>query len=537
MPGLFPRWGRADWAALGLSLLAVLASVWITQNIFEATAHLEDEMAYVWQAEVIARGKLTLPSPPDANSFLVPFVVDYQGQRFGKYPLAWPVLLGIGVRFGLRSLVNPLLAGLAVWLTYRLGRRTFSTAVGLLAALLTLISPFFLLNSGSLLSHPFSLVLALVFVLAWLDAFVPSKQSDAGQEAAEGAAAWSGRWVWLPTVLAGLALGVLALTRPLTAVGVGLPFGIHGIYLLLKGDRPARLRVLALGILALGAGALNFLWQYAATGDPFLNPYTLWWEYDKIGFGPGIGVTKNGHSLRMAWINTRYSLWVGWQDLFGWPNFSWLFLPFGLIALVRLARFSRTRGLRAILTASLFPTLVLVYTAYWIGSWLFGPRYYYEGLPSLTLLSAAGICWLAGWPVLPEEPWRSFSGRLKIRPLAVTGLVALLLAMSALFYTPARLEMMKGLYGVERAHMAPFETPEAQEKAPALVIVHPAKEWIEYGTLLELQNPFLDTPFIFVISRGAAQDARVASRFSERNIYHYYPSDNPFTLREQAKKP
>lgn len=532
MQKLFPRWGWPDWAALTLSMLAVLVSYWITQNIFEATAHLEDEMAYVWQAEVIARGELTLPSPEDPKSFLVPFVVDFQGQRFGKYPLAWPTLLGIAIRLNLRSWVNPLLAGLAVWLTYRLGRRTFNVTVALLAALLTLISPFFLLNSGSLLSHPFSLVLALAFALAWFDAFIPSK---AGEERQDGSVRWDGRRVWLPTLVAAFCLGVLALTRPLTAVGVGLPFGIHGIYLLLKGDRSARTRVLTLGAVAVGLGAVNFLWQYAVTGDPFLNPYTLWWEYDKIGFGPGVGVTKNGHTLHMAWVNTKFSLWTGWQDFFGWPHFSWLFLPFGLIALVRLIRSAKDRGLRGVLAVSLFPSLLLLYTAYWIGSWLFGPRYYYEGLPSLTLLSAAGIACLAGWPLLPDEPWRVYCGLRKARPLLVTGLTTLLLAMSVLFYTPARLDMMRGLYGVERAKMAPFLTQEAQALTPALVIVHPAKEWIEYGTLLELQDPFLDTPFIFVISRGAAQDARVAARFPERATYHYYPSDGQFALLDKAK--
>jgi hypothetical protein len=66
------------------------------------------------------------------------------------------------------------LAGLGIWLTYRLGRRFFSPAVGLLAAGLTLSSPFFLLNSGSLLSHPLGMVLAAAFALAWLELFYPA---------------------------------------------------------------------------------------------------------------------------------------------------------------------------------------------------------------------------------------------------------------------------------------------------------------------------------------------------------------------------
>ena len=84
--------------------------------------------------------------------------------------------------------------------------------------------------------------------------------------------------------------------------------------------------------------SLHFLWQFAVTGDPTLNPYTLWWPYDKIGFGPGVGVLPQGHTLRIAWINTRFSLWVGSRDLFGWARYSWIFLPFGLWAARGMAR-------------------------------------------------------------------------------------------------------------------------------------------------------------------------------------------------------
>ena len=160
---------RADKIGILLSLLAVVFSYWIAWRYYENLAHLEDEMAYVWQAEVIARGHLTTPSPAQPDSFLWPFVVDYNGQRFGKYPPGWPALLAVGERFGQRDLVNPLLAGLAIWLIYRLGKRTLGENIGLLASALTLLSPFFLVNSASLLSHPFGLVLSAGFALAWLE--------------------------------------------------------------------------------------------------------------------------------------------------------------------------------------------------------------------------------------------------------------------------------------------------------------------------------------------------------------------------------
>lgn len=499
---------RSDRIALLLSLLAVLVGYLVHEIVFERMAHIEDEMAYLWQAQAISRGHLTVPSPSEPKSFLFPFVVDYNGQRFGKYPLGWPVMLALGEFLGLRFLVNPLLGGLGVWLTYKLGKRVISDTVGLLAAGLTVTSPFFLMNTGSLLSHPLGLVLSAAFALAWLDAF--SKPIT--------------QYRWLATITAGAALGLLAITRPLTAVAISIPFGIHGLYLLIRSDWQIRQRLITVGVMVLAMASIHFLWQYALTGDPLLNPYTLWWEYDTVGFGPGHGRMEQGHTLHQARINTKFSLRTGRYDLFGWGAYSWIFLPFGLIALLW------NRNWRALLLASVFPSLVVVYLAYWIGSSLFGPRYFYESLYSLTLVSAAGIAWIAGWPLQEKEPFPNYSGWRRIRPLAMTTILTILLATNLLFYTPMRLGNMFGLYGVQRSHTTPFLLPSTQELAPALIIVHTKHEWIEYGTLLELQNPFLDTPFIFVISRKPETNAAVISQFPDRSVYHYYPADDPYTF-------
>jgi hypothetical protein len=497
---MLKRLSHADRIALLLSLLAVVASYLVTERVFEGLPHIEDEMAYVWQAQAIAGGRLTLPSPPDPKSFLVPFVVDYNGQRFGKYPPGWPALLALGMALHLRSLVNPLLAGLGVWFTYRLGKRVSSEIVGLLAAGLTVSSPFFLMNSGSLLSHPLGLVLSEAFALTWLDAWDVKVTKP-----------------WLPTIASALSLGLLVLTRPLTAVAVCLPFAFHGVYLMIKGSREVRRRLLAFAGIVLAESALYFAWQFAVTGNALLNPYTLWWPYDKIGFGPGFGNTASGHNFTHAEINTTFSLWVGYFDLFGWGQYSWIFLPFGLFAAYR------QRLDKMILLGCVFASLVIVYMAYWIGSSLFGPRYFYEGLYSLTLLSGLGIAYLAGWPVRSGQSWRSFTGWKRIRPLLVTVAVLLLISTNLFFYAPIRLSGMHGLYGVTRSRLEPFFTEQAQKLTPALVIVHPDL-WTEYGTLLELENPWLNTPFIFAMSMGPAADAALTADFPQRNIYHYYPS-------------
>ncbi len=492
---------RADKIALVLALLAVAASAWVALQIFEGLPHLEDEFAYLWQAQVIAGGHLTLPSPPDPKSFLVPFVVDHAGQRFGKYPIGWPVVLAVGELLDLRWLVNPLLAGLAVWLTYRLGKKTFGEPVALLAAGLTLTSPFFLMNSGSLLSHPWGLALALGFVIAWLDVIEPRADLPG----------------WLPTLSAALTLGALTLTRPYTALGVAIPFGVQGLVLLFRGSSLIKKRILIVGVITLVVAGLHFAWQFAVTGNLLLNPYELWWPYDKVGFGPGHGVAEGGHTLALARSGLKVSLRSGARDLFGWLKYSWLFLPFGLYAI--------RKKYRLWPVVAVFPALALLYAAYWVGAWAYGPRYYYEGLFGLTLLSAAGIAWLAGWPLAAGQPWRGYTGRARARPLAVTALLALLLAANLIFYLPQRLGGMRGLYGIERAQVTPFLSEKAQSVAPALVVVK-TEDWRQYGALLDLSSPYLDTPIIFIWGRGERSEALVARAFPQRGIYYYFP-DQP----------
>jgi hypothetical protein len=508
---------RADIFALILALAGFLASAFVTQRVFEGIPHIEDEIAYVWQAKALAEGHLKLSSPLQTKSMLVPFIVDYQGERFGKYPPGWPVLLSLAIQLQVRAWINPLMAGLGVWLTYQLGKRAFNQLVGLLAAGLTITSPFFLMNSGSLLSHPFGLVLSAAFALGWLEAFWKDKDIDAANNIA------TTRNQWGFAVLSALALGVLILTRPMTALAVALPFAMHGVYLLLRTDNVTRLRLLVFGLLVIIFVGLFFLWQYLLTGDSFLNPYTLWWSYDKVGFGPGYGHSINGHTLKLAWTNLRQSVNAGSYDLFGWGAFSWVFLPFGVWA--------TRRNPKGLLLGSIVVSMALVYMTYWVGATLFGPRYYYEGLFSLTLTSAAGIAWLAGWPSKPDEPFVRFTGWRMLRPLLVLLILGIMVGINLTLYTPVRLAGMKGLYNIEKSDLLPFQTSQAQALTPALVIVH-TRRWMEYGALLDLEDPEFTTPFIFAWSISPSIDALLSNDFPDRTVYHYYP-EQAFQLYSQ----
>lgn len=495
----------ADRIALVICLAAFVITGYVSIRINESLPHIEDEMAFVWQARLIARGSLTISSPkPNPDSFLVPFVVDYQGKRFGKYPIGWPVVLAAGELTQSRHLVNPLLTSAAIWLVYRLGKKLFGEPTALLAAFLGAISPFVIMNGSSLLSHPWSFLLTLIFVTGWLDRFTnPGPFSPPSLPSS------------LPMVTAAFSLGLLALTRPWTAVGVALPFGLHGLWLLVRGSSASRRDVIQFGLISGVTASLYFLWQLAVTGDPLLNPYLLWWPYDQIGFGPGNGLNPGGHTLRQALIHTQFSLQAGSSDLHGWPMISWLFLPVGLLA--------HRRDIRVWLVAGTAFSLVVVYALYWTPSWVYGPRYYYEGLAAPLLLTAAGIRWLAGQPGRP----RKLSGKLRLA--CISGLASMLIAGNIIFYLPVRISGMQGLNGVSRSCIERFEASALRQPTPTLIFVHRKVSFYEYACLIDLNNPSLDTDFVLAISRDPETDAAVAQAFPGRAVRHYYPDTGILT--------
>jgi len=479
-----------DVLALLLALSGLMVTAWVSDDVFERIPHIEDEFAYLWQAEVMADGQISQPSPETPKAFPFPFVVDHEGQRFAKYPPGWPAALSIGARVNIPWLVNSLLAGCSLWLIYRLGTKILGRGVGLLAEFLTLSSPMFLMLSGSLLSHTLSLCLALAF-----------QRGASGEQ----------RVPEILILIAGAgSLGLLALARPLTAVAVAFPFALHGIYLLARGKPGEKKKLLILVLVTSGVASLLLIWQWTLGGSPFRNLYTLWWPYDRLGFGADIGVTESGHSLYWAIQNTRFNMSAGIHDFFGWPYLSWLFIPFGLIVLC-----PRRDGK---LVLAVFISLVIAYGMYWPGSWLYGPRYYYEGLPSLAICSAAGVTWLGGW----MGNWR---GTVRWRRLSVLGMAAFLVMLNLLFYIPARVWGMRGLYQITRRPMDAL-VEVAQEDA--LIIVHTQK-WFEYARLLPLVEPFQEGGLIITCSGGSEADDDVIRVYRERRVYHYYP-DNPGRL-------
>lgn len=292
-----------------LALFSFIMTAHLSRTVFDRLPHLEDELAYTWQARVFADGKLVAEIPEQRSAFWQPFVVNNteDGTRFSKYTPGWSAVLAIGLHLGQPWVINAFFAMMTVVLAYRLGLDVFrSQHVGLVAAALTAFSPMTLLLSSTLMGHTAAIFSLTLFMVAY-------RRIEIGQK----------KILW--GILAGIALGLLIINRPSTAIAVTIPFILWAGLRLLNGlayDRsiPAFIKrtipFALLSVIAIVIAGFVPLYNNAATGDPGENLYLRVWSYDRLGFGDGYG--RNGHTIVKGVAHARFDLSLTAADLFGW---------------------------------------------------------------------------------------------------------------------------------------------------------------------------------------------------------------------------
>jgi hypothetical protein len=489
--------GPADWwsppgaALLGailLSLLVLVGSNWVATELHERLPHVQDSVAYLFQAQTFALGRLSVPLPPVPEAFAHEFILMRDGAWFSKYPPGFPVMLALGVLAGAPWLVSPLLAAGTIGLLYALGRLLYGGGVGLLAAVLLASSPFFLFMSGSYMAHPAGLFLTTAALL--LAARTASTDSS------------------LAPLLAGIALGWLFASRQLTGLAVAAPTVAWLIVARLQRGRSlGALRFLALGwswpVIALLA------YNRALTGNPLLNPFELWWEFDRLGFGPTVGL-HGGHDLAGGLWNTYANFSLLERYLFGWP--AYLTLAFAVLPFAT----GRARS-GDWLCAGVAVSLMVAYLFYWADGIMFGPRYYYEASGVLALLTARGAVAAA------EAASGSVRTRLRRRapPGAMPFYLAVLLGLivgNLVAVLPAQAYHQQGYNFVSGKRQAVVEAA-GLPRALVLVPTTQPQAWWEYGSVFSANDPLLQRDVIYARDLGPATNQRTLAAFPDRAPY------------------
>jgi 4-amino-4-deoxy-L-arabinose transferase-like glycosyltransferase len=485
-------------------------SMFVAGDLLGGIPHVQDSLTYRFQAQTLARGRLTAPAPPEPAAFEQEFLLVREGRWFGKYPPGYPLLLAAGELLGLPWLVNPLLATLTAALLFVLGKTWYGRRTGLLAVLLAAVSPFFVIMSGTFMAHAAELFWVVAFMVAWSSVVrrpaLPSRR----------------RWAWL--IAGGLALGMIFLTRQMTALAVAGPFAL-ATTVARPGDVAWSRRVkelLALAAVAAPLAALLLLYQAAVTGDPLQDPRLLFWPYDHLGFGQDIGQGQNvvtydnvqGETI-LVWQNDPgqpprghspargvFNVERNWQQLqshlFGWlPTFTlafaWLVFALG-----------RTRRGDWIFLISAL-SLMLVYVFYWADGVSYGPRYFYAALPAFLLLVARGI-----------RTGAAFAGRRSGR-WAVGLIVAAFVAGNFVVYSPPALEELKQYNFVDPARVAAVET--AIDGLALVIVSEQQGDWWEYGSYFTANTPWLDGRIIYARDLGSVANDRLRSHYADRTAY------------------
>ena len=188
-------------------VLAFAVTLRLQLHYYAALPHVPDEVAYLFQAKLLAAGHIMVPKPPVTWAFdfyELPFMYERDGLWASFYPFGHPLVLAVGERVGLVWLVPSLVGAACVALTYVIGRRFYDATTALVAAGMLVASPFFLMQSSNFMSHNTAALVILVCLL-----FVLKRERPL-----------------LFGVIAGLAFGLAANTRPVTAVAMVPAFGL-----------------------------------------------------------------------------------------------------------------------------------------------------------------------------------------------------------------------------------------------------------------------------------------------------------------------
>ena len=406
----YPNEGWPDRFAITVAVLVTIVAALLSIFSYERHPHVPDEVVYLTQARFFSVGALTLPAPPVPGGFETYLMDTVGGSWYAVPPPGWALILAIGVLVGLPWLVNPVLAGINVILTYVLLRELYPKVVARFSVFLLALSPWYLFLGMSFMTHMLSLACALVAAIGvnWCRR--------------DGKARWA--------IVGGLAVGLLSMVRPLEAVAISVLMGLWAI-----GVGGKRLRLSGILGLILGTvltGGIGLGYNAALTGNPLKFPINVY--TDKVfgensnayGFGPdrGMGWEQDpypGHGPIDALVNSNLNTSALNTELFGWSIGSFLLIAFG----ISVGGSSRSDYLMLAVIAAIY---VLHFFYYFSGGPDFGARYWFLMIVPLVVFTVKGIDKLA----------ERFDSRIGIDGIRVYAAVMALCVMSAVAFIPWR---------------------------------------------------------------------------------------------------
>ncbi|MBX3440450.1 MAG: hypothetical protein KF861_23370, partial [Planctomycetaceae bacterium] len=368
-------------------------SVWVAGKFGDLPPAYHDEFSYLFQAQTFLAGRLSFPSHLEMPELFDQMHVLNEGRFASRY---FP---GAGLWIApFLALGNPWWGhwtahAFASFLVFWIGRQLSNNGVGLLAGLLLALSPGVGLFSNLLLAHHPTLVGLLVFVVTFLKMRVAIRNS--------------GRiWPW--ALLAGCGLTYAMLCRPMTAAGVGLPYGLWFAWWLVTGRtgaagaQPVDVIRRVAASLAMAAPILGGLlgmmaFNHAITGSMLRSPYQQYTDIYTPRHVYGFNNRVRGEERLGPKVLDNYDVWAEnltpalaarnvWRRVMF--SFRWTLgiVPLVMTAVIVLLTVDLWSGDWRLIIASIL-SLHVVHIPYWFEG-IMGWHYVFESAPFWLLLFA-----------------------------------------------------------------------------------------------------------------------------------------------------
>lgn len=487
------------WPVLALALGAVAVSVLSHYFLFPAFSWNRDEPVYLWQMAGLREGLLSSPTGGFPASFHPWLAGVRNGSFFSQYTLGWPlVLLGADLVVGSPAGALALGAALSVVGTYLLARElTHQPRVAMTAAILMLVSPMVVIQSGIYLGYLFTLGLGLLVATAVVSGFRTGKR---------------GRMV-----VAGLLVGWIFMTRPFDAV----LWGVAIVGTMAWAYRRDPKRILAM-MFPIGCGfaplvIATLLYNQHITGSFSNFPITAVDPLDTFGFGQ--------RRIMPTFAPATYTPLQGLRSSAKQGLLLPIFMTGGYIlavlAGVRLWRDRRETSTRVLLAiGAAFPIGYLAFWGMYVSSPtmpLSGPIYY---TPLFAVIAIAGTAELLRW-------WDTR------RTVAVW-----LIVVMAVITIPVGANRIDVNRRISESQL-PWKRSSESVPPDSLVFTWRGGDYLMFFNPFSANRPNLDGPVLYATDQGS-ENFRLLDAYPERTPYVQrttlppdgeIPNDHPKTPR------
>ncbi len=530
-------------AAAGLAM-----SVSVAHRFGDLPPAYHDEYSYLFQTKTFLAGRLSFPSHPAMPELFDQMHVLNEGRFASRYFPGAGLWMAPFLAMGNAWWGHWTAHALASFLVFWIGRHLANNGVGLLAGLLVALSPGVGLFSNLLLAHHPTLVGLLVFVVTFLKFRLSVRHGEPS-------------WGW--AFVAGTGLSFAMLCRPMTAAGVGLPFGVWFGWWLLTGrggssrgtqpvgleaqhgrwgPQPVGLRVrtavaLCAPLVAGFAGLLCL--DQAVTGDPLLTPYQQYTDIYTPRHVYGFNNRARGETRLGPKVLENYDVWAEnltpglaarniWRRFVS--SFRWTLgivplIMTTMVFLVTADRWSRDWWLIAAAILSLHA----VHVPYWFEG-IMGWHYVFESAPFwLLLFAGAANGLLRAWKE-GDRPGMPLWGGTLLTVVLLANLVTILPLW------PARIDVGVEEVAFPRLRYDSFQKTVARivGERPALVLVEadPADRHIDYV----VNSPGLDDRVLFGRYRPGETDTEaVVEAFPDRDVWLAQIATGEITLLSRSR--